>query len=133
MKKTHIAGLSLLSALLLVSFFAFAQKKVIQIFHNGEVVKEYPFDYVDYIEVNEVDDSGDNPGGVIPENPAQAMLDSLEIVYTCFAAPYDGKISAARDSTGEYSLSKGRSSCLRNYLQMRLNGSGTPPYMETSI
>ncbi len=92
MKRNHITGALFLFALLLLSFITFAkQGKVIQIFRNGEVIKQYPLEYIDYIEVNDIDStSGRLPGGFdLPENPTQAMLDSLEKIYAFVSGDTD--------------------------------------------
>ncbi len=49
-KSTIIAGVLSLAALAAVA----RQEKVLQIFSNGEVIKEYPIADIDYIEVNDV-------------------------------------------------------------------------------
>lgn len=56
-KSAIIAGVLSLAALAAVA----RQEKVLQIFSNGEVIKEYPIADIDYIEVNDVVDA---PGGM---------------------------------------------------------------------
>lgn len=72
-----------------VTFFAFAkQEKVVQIFHNGEVIQEYAVSDIDYIEVNDLISAPEDVSASVSNNQITIKWNPVEgATYNVYRSP----------------------------------------------
>lgn len=68
----------ILTAAILATAASMNAEKRLQIFSNGEMIREYPLSQIDYVEVNEVEES---PNVEIPENAVNLSKDGTANCY----------------------------------------------------
>ncbi len=84
-KKTPI----IFCLLSLIAFFAFAkQEKVLQIFHNGEIIQEYAVNDIDYIEVNDLIPAPDDVNASVSNDQITIKWNPVEgATYNIYRSP----------------------------------------------